>query len=149
MNWITWLNVSSSQYIPYYSMFFLVQTCISIHFQLPPSVSISFDCRDLLLRLLQRNPKDRISFEDFFGHPFIDLEHVPSPKCLQKAVSQIFNLFSDQPSQFPARFICRLETPSCSFDWENSIIWKSSVARSTVSHGITLDDSKLGLFAFK
>lgn len=28
--------------------------------------------RDLLLRLLKRNPKDRIDFDDFFAHPFLD-----------------------------------------------------------------------------
>lgn len=49
---------------------------------------MSPDCQDLLLALLQRDPLARISFDDFFAHPFLDLEHVPSPVCLDKAVSE-------------------------------------------------------------
>ncbi|XP_025077339.1 serine/threonine-protein kinase ULK3-like isoform X2 [Pomacea canaliculata] len=53
--------------------------------ELPPGVEVSDDCRDLLLKLLQRNPEDRISFEEFFNHPFVDLLHAPSPYCLRNA----------------------------------------------------------------
>lgn len=60
-------------------------SCIS--HQLPVGSSVSPDCQDLLLALLQRDPLARISFEEFFAHPFLDLEHVPSPLCLGKAVS--------------------------------------------------------------
>ena len=49
---------------------------------------MSTDCQDLLLALLQRDPLARISFDDFFAHSFLDLEHVPSPVCLDKAVSE-------------------------------------------------------------
>lgn len=35
--------------------------------------------RDLLLRLLKRNARDRISFEDFFTHPFLVCPSMPSP----------------------------------------------------------------------
>ena len=55
------------------------------------------DCHDLLLALLQRDPLARISFDDFFAHPFLDLEHVPSPVCLDKAVSE---------SMFAAKSAC-------------------------------------------
>ena len=47
---------------------------------------LSANCKDLLKRLLQRNPKDRISFEQFFNHPFIDLDHMPSSNSFIKAV---------------------------------------------------------------
>ena len=40
--------------------------------------NISGSCRDLLTRLLRRNPAERIGFDDFFKHPFLDLEHMPS-----------------------------------------------------------------------
>lgn len=53
--------------------------------ELPPGVQVSDDCRDLLLRLLQRNPDDRILFEEFFTHPFVDLMHSPSPHCIVNA----------------------------------------------------------------
>jgi hypothetical protein len=50
---------------------------------------LSANCKDLLKRLLQRNPKDRISFEQFFNHPFIDLDHMPSSNSFFKAVGLI------------------------------------------------------------
>ncbi|EFP00635.1 CRE-UNC-51 protein [Caenorhabditis remanei] len=49
--------------------------------------------RDLLLRLLKRNAKDRISFEDFFAHPFLTTPLLPSPskRILESARSPIPN----------------------------------------------------------
>ena len=55
--------------------------------QIPTNCNLSSECRDLLMRLLERDQHRRISFEEFFDHPFIDLEHVPGPTCLGKAVS--------------------------------------------------------------
>lgn len=56
---------------------------------LPPGIKMSPDCEDILLALLQRDPLARISFDDFFAHPFLDLEHVPSPLCFDKAVNLV------------------------------------------------------------
>ncbi|KAM8876692.1 serine/threonine-protein kinase ULK3 [Synchiropus picturatus] len=53
--------------------------------ELPPGVKVSKECRDLLLRLLERNPDARITFAEFFTHPFVDLEHMPSAESLGKA----------------------------------------------------------------
>ncbi|XP_026150028.1 serine/threonine-protein kinase ULK3 isoform X2 [Mastacembelus armatus] len=53
--------------------------------ELPPGARVSKDCRDLLLRLLERNPDTRITFAEFFTHPFVDLEHMPSAESLAKA----------------------------------------------------------------
>lgn len=53
--------------------------------QIPSTPEISKDCRNLLENLLKRDPSERISFEDFFKHPYIDLEHMPSPDSLTKA----------------------------------------------------------------
>lgn len=47
---------------------------------------MSGDCRDLLLRLLEREPDARITFEQFFSHGFVDLEHMAGPESLGKAV---------------------------------------------------------------
>ena len=47
---------------------------------------MSQHCKHLLNGLLQRDPVKRISFNDFFGHPFIDLEHMPSKESFSKAV---------------------------------------------------------------
>ncbi|NWJ11581.1 ULK3 kinase, partial [Crypturellus undulatus] len=55
--------------------------------ELPSRPRLSLECRDLLQRLLERDPGKRISFEHFFAHPFVDMEHMPSPESLGKAVS--------------------------------------------------------------
>lgn len=56
--------------------------------QLPPGSRVSKECRDLLLRLLERSPDARITFAEFFSHPFVDLEHMPSADSLLKAVRE-------------------------------------------------------------
>ncbi|XP_068266472.1 serine/threonine-protein kinase ULK3 isoform X2 [Nyctibius grandis] len=53
--------------------------------ELPSRPPLSPECRDLLGQLLERDPLKRISFEGFFAHPFVDMEHVPSPESLCKA----------------------------------------------------------------
>lgn len=59
-----------------------------IPLQLPLRPQLSLDCRDLLQRLLERDPSRRISFKDFFAHPWVDLEHMPSGESLARAVSR-------------------------------------------------------------
>uniref|UniRef100_A0A3P9LD44 Serine/threonine-protein kinase ULK3 n=1 Tax=Oryzias latipes TaxID=8090 RepID=A0A3P9LD44_ORYLA len=53
--------------------------------ELPPGAKVSKDCRDLLLRLLERNPDARITFAEFFTHPFVDMEHMPSADSIERA----------------------------------------------------------------
>ncbi|XP_056428658.1 serine/threonine-protein kinase ULK3 [Hyla sarda] len=55
--------------------------------ELPTRPRVSPECRDLLQRLLVRDPDQRISFPDFFNHPFVDLEHMPCAESLQKAAA--------------------------------------------------------------
>ncbi|XP_063230444.1 serine/threonine-protein kinase ULK3 isoform X2 [Bacillus rossius redtenbacheri] len=57
--------------------------------EIPQGSAISSDCRDLLTRLLQHQPDKRIDYEEFFDHPFLDLEHYPSPESFQRAVDLI------------------------------------------------------------
>lgn len=40
-----------------------------LHF--PPDNNLSFDCKDLCRKLLRRNPVERLTFEEFFNHPFL------------------------------------------------------------------------------
>ncbi|KAK1157879.1 serine/threonine-protein kinase ULK3-like [Acipenser oxyrinchus oxyrinchus] len=54
-----------------------------------PSPHVSRECRDLLLRLLDRDPETRISFDKFFTHPFVDLEHMPSAESLGRATALV------------------------------------------------------------
>lgn len=56
-----------------------------IKISFPSKPKISSNCRDLLKRLLEFDPKVRISFDAFFQHPFIDLEHMPTPESYSKA----------------------------------------------------------------
>ncbi|XP_069837567.1 serine/threonine-protein kinase ULK3 [Dendropsophus ebraccatus] len=55
--------------------------------ELPTRPRVSPECRDLLQLLLVRDPDQRISFPDFFNHPFVDLEHMPCAESLQKAAA--------------------------------------------------------------
>uniref|UniRef100_A0A2K6D6Y2 Serine/threonine-protein kinase ULK3 n=1 Tax=Macaca nemestrina TaxID=9545 RepID=A0A2K6D6Y2_MACNE len=57
--------------------------------ELPLRPLLSRDCRDLLQRLLERDPSRRISFQDFFAHPWVDLEHMPSRESLDRATTLV------------------------------------------------------------
>ncbi|XP_013163326.1 PREDICTED: serine/threonine-protein kinase ULK3-like isoform X1 [Papilio xuthus] len=57
--------------------------------EIPPRSSISPGCQDLLTRLLQHDPDKRISYEEFFAHEYLDLEHMPSKENYEKAVGLI------------------------------------------------------------
>lgn len=59
--------------------------------EIPSTRSISTECRDLLEKCLKRNPKERIGFDEFFDHPFLDFEHLPSPESMQKALDLVKN----------------------------------------------------------
>lgn len=39
--------------------------------QIPTTKDISADCKDLLERLLQKDPNKRMTFDEFFNHPFV------------------------------------------------------------------------------
>jgi len=56
---------------------------------IPRGRKISEPCRDLLTRCLKTNPEERLGFEEFFEHPFLDLEHAPSEESHQKAVETV------------------------------------------------------------
>ena len=59
--------------------------------EIPINTKISSDCRDFLLKCLDRDVTKRIDFNDFFNHPFVDLEHKPSPENMAKA-TELLNL---------------------------------------------------------
>ncbi|XP_062550588.1 serine/threonine-protein kinase ULK3 [Armigeres subalbatus] len=56
---------------------------------IPKTPKISVECEDLLCRLLQRSPDDRVTFNEFFKHAFLDLKHEPSEENLEKGVALI------------------------------------------------------------
>lgn len=53
--------------------------------EFPTHIRISADCENLLRALLRHEPTNRISFEGFFDHDFLDLKHMPSEENFQKA----------------------------------------------------------------
>ena len=59
---------------------------------IPRGRKLSEPCRDLLARCLKTNPEERLGFEEFFEHPFLDLEHAPSEESHQKAVDTVANV---------------------------------------------------------
>lgn len=54
--------------------------------EIPTNSKISSECEDLLTRLLQHDPDERITFEEFFNHDFVDLKHAASDENLEKAI---------------------------------------------------------------
>lgn len=57
--------------------------------EIPYGAQVSDKCRELILGLLQRNPNKRMTFEEFFSHPFIDLEHMATEESYTKGVNLI------------------------------------------------------------
>ena len=57
--------------------------------KIPGSPKLSSSCEDLLARCLQRDPTHRIEYQDFFAHPFLDLEHMPTDESETKAEKNI------------------------------------------------------------
>jgi serine/threonine-protein kinase ULK/ATG1 len=50
---------------------------------------ISRDAKAIISGLLARLPHKRMPFKDLFTHPYIDLEHLPSPDSGQQGITQI------------------------------------------------------------
>uniref|UniRef100_T1JMQ7 Serine/threonine-protein kinase ULK3 n=1 Tax=Strigamia maritima TaxID=126957 RepID=T1JMQ7_STRMM len=73
--------------------------------EIPYGAQISRSCRDLLTKLLKRNPVERISFEDFFNHQFLDLEHTPSCRSYEKAAEIIADAVKKDEAQNYARAV--------------------------------------------
>lgn len=66
---------------------------------------VSPELRDLLIGLLQHNPLQRMDYNTFFKHPFLDLDHSPSPESYTKgleAIQQAVKL--DSEKQYKAAF---------------------------------------------
>ena len=57
------------------------------HLQFPAEPELSEGCKDLLKRLLEKNVENRLTFDGFFSHPFVDLDHAPSHESLERSVS--------------------------------------------------------------
>lgn len=71
----------------------LINTIICFKFRIPPGTSS--DLSNLLFGLLKRNPKDRISFDNFFDHPFLKMKPppvtMPSPLANSPKTPSVFD----------------------------------------------------------
>ncbi|XP_075238426.1 serine/threonine-protein kinase ULK3-like isoform X2 [Lycorma delicatula] len=73
--------------------------------EIPEDCGISRQCQELLKRTLKYNPQERIDFEQFFSHPFIDIAHVPSPKTYSYAVELLHQAVKhDSKKEFKEAF---------------------------------------------
>ncbi|KZC08184.1 PREDICTED: serine/threonine-protein kinase ULK3 [Dufourea novaeangliae] len=57
--------------------------------ELPKGSHVSRNCKDLLMSLLKHDPDERIPFDDFFAHDFLDLAHAPTKENYDKAVELV------------------------------------------------------------
>ncbi|XP_050445773.1 serine/threonine-protein kinase ULK3 [Cataglyphis hispanica] len=57
--------------------------------EIPKAAHVSAMCKDLLMALLKHNPADRITYNEFFAHEFLDLEHAPTKENYDKAVALV------------------------------------------------------------
>ncbi|KAL6265553.1 hypothetical protein P5V15_002348 [Pogonomyrmex californicus] len=57
--------------------------------EIPKASHVSATCKDLLMALLKHNPADRITYDEFFAHDFLDLEHAPTKENYDKAVALV------------------------------------------------------------
>lgn len=72
--------------------------------EIPPN-QVSPECRDLLLGLLKHNPSERMSYHQFFKHPFVDLDHIPSTESYAKGLEAIHQAVKlDSEKQYKAAF---------------------------------------------
>ncbi|CAF3711691.1 unnamed protein product [Rotaria sordida] len=63
----------------------------NIPIEIPNDAQISPECRNLLENLLQRDPNQRISFPDFFRHPFISIDLLPQIAHADNILQQAIN----------------------------------------------------------
>lgn len=54
-----------------------------------PQNKVSRQCEDLIMSLLTHNPLKRITHEQLFKHPFIDLEHMPCQESYEKGFKAV------------------------------------------------------------
>ncbi|CAL0324790.1 unnamed protein product [Lupinus luteus] len=70
----------------------------STELQFPPdNRSLSIDCKDLCQKLLRRNPVERLTFEEFFNHPFLSQKQPERDESL-RSTSRLVGEFCSSES---------------------------------------------------
>ncbi|KAG2690663.1 hypothetical protein I3760_09G199000 [Carya illinoinensis] len=60
--------------------------------QFPPDKDLSSDCKDLCQKLLRRNPVERLTFEEFFNHPYLS-QRQPAASLGSRRSSRVVDEF--------------------------------------------------------
>ncbi|KAG6697472.1 hypothetical protein I3842_09G201300 [Carya illinoinensis] len=60
--------------------------------QFPPDIDLSSDCKDLCQKLLRRNPVERLTFEEFFNHPYLS-QRQPAASLGSRRSSRVVDEF--------------------------------------------------------
>ena len=93
--------------------------------RIPQETNISEPCKDLLLKLLKKNPVDRIEWHDFFSHPWLDSEFKEREDMLME-ISNINN-FGEMNQLIDNNSIGF-------FEKDNSIFFKKSINNLVTSN---------------
>lgn len=76
----------------------------SLPIEIPPN-QVSPECRNLLLGLLKHNPSERMGYDQFFKHPFLNLDFLPSTESYAKGLEAIYQAVKlDSEKQYKAAF---------------------------------------------
>lgn len=64
-------------------------------------IKVSDNCKDILMQLLIHNPKNRINFDNFFLHPFLNLNNEPTDvdvslygRCIMFIVTRCYKILA-------------------------------------------------------
>nr|XP_014285124.1 serine/threonine-protein kinase ULK3 isoform X2 [Halyomorpha halys] len=76
-----------------------------IPIEYPTRVAVSEDCMSLLKGLLVYNPNQRMNFDDFFNHPFVDVVHAPTEENKKLAIHILHEAVKyDEQKKYPEAF---------------------------------------------
>ena len=99
----------------------------------PKNIIISMECKDLLERLLKKSPEDRISWDDFFIHPWLQNNELKENLLMEISNIETTNKMTDYlKNNNSSIFYKKMDELSKS---RNSIISKSKLNISTNARG--------------
>ncbi|CAH8560022.1 unnamed protein product [Schistosoma intercalatum] len=117
--------------------------------KLPSTNEISKPCAALIHGLLKRNPSERLKHEQFFSHPFIDLDHAPSAQSLDKAAEYLKRAPQLQSlGKLCEAYDCYLEGLNhlmAAYNYEPSRFKKSQIRNLMKDHLLKTESLKLEL----
>lgn len=87
------------------NIFDLMRQIEKNNIKLPDDIYVSPDCKDLLFKLLKKEPEDRISWDDFFNHPWLQSEFKEREDMLMEisninSFSEMNNLIENNSNSF-------------------------------------------------